>query len=352
MSTGTDTALVALMGALNECHTPSWWFAGEQELAPPVANGEVRVFTNRCDTAALFSARGYRVSLGDFDLPTIDGQSPEWEPPQSICYRVSKEKALVHYLINRAAVALPEGGELLLAGLKSDGLKTYADKAAKLFGGHKQIEKCAGNAYLARISKGELSDRWLPDQDYPALQTIVEDPPLLSKPGIFGWQKLDRGSVLLIEQLPGVLAAGKGAPHRLLDLGCGYGYLTVMAHRYLPGSEWLLTDNNATALIAAEANCRVHDIAAETLLADCGDGARGPFDMVLCNPPFHQGFAVEGSLTDQFLAAASKALAPGGEALFVVNEFIPLVRKAQKCFASCELLIRRDGFCVYRLVAG
>ncbi|GAB3372621.1 methyltransferase [Spongiibacter taiwanensis] len=351
MSSATDTALVALMNALSECPAPTWWFAGEQEFAPPVASGEVNVFTNRCDTAALFSDRGYPVILGDFELPSGDGQNAEWERPQSICYRVSKEKALVHYLINQAAKALPEGGELLLAGFKGDGLKTYADKAAKLLGGQKQIEKCAGNAYLARISKGELSDQWLPDQDYTRLQMIHEEPVLLSKPGIFGWQKCDRGSALLIEQLPGVLASCQRAPHRLLDLGCGYGYLTVMAHRHLPGSEWLLTDNNATALIAAQANCERHGIAAETLLADCGSGAQGPFDMVLCNPPFHQGFAVEGSLTDQFLAAASQVLARGGQALFVVNEFIPLERKARQAFASSELLIRCDGFCVYRLIA-
>lgn len=340
----TDTALTALMTALSTCSRPLWWFAGEQDAPPPAVVGECRVFSNRCDTAAMFSNQGYPVTLGDFDLPETGVAAP-----QTIGYRVSKEKALVHYLINQAALHLPEGGELLLAGFKGDGLKTYADKAAKLLGGHKQVLKCAGNAYVARLTKGALTGAWLPDQDYTRLQQIHSSPLLLSKPGVFGWQKLDRGSALLIAQLPAVLASLPRRPQRLLDLGCGYGYLTVMANQYLPGCQWLLTDNSATALVAAAANCQQHGIAAELLLADCAAGAAGPFDMVLCNPPFHQGFAVEGQLTSRFLAAAESLLVRGGRALFVVNEFIALERQARHYFATAEVLLRCDGFCVFCL---
>ena len=67
---------------------------------------------------------------------------------------------------------------------------------------------------------------------------------MYSKPGIYGWQKIDRGSALLIEQLSDVLASMARAPKRLADLGCGYGYLSIMAAQQLPDCQWLMTDNN------------------------------------------------------------------------------------------------------------
>lgn len=336
-----DAAQQELYARLAELETPAWWFAGEQEGLPPKVSGQWQVFSNRSDTAALFERQGYAVSLGDFSLPAGS--------PKSVCYRVSKEKALVHYLINQAAKRLEEGGVLLLVGYKNEGLKTYADKAARLLGGDSRIDKRPGGVYTAIIYKGAELGECLPDQDYEVLRPIAETPRFYSKPGIFGWQKLDQGSALLIQQLDGFLEHFAAPPQRCVDLGCGYGYLAVMVHQRLPDARWLLTDNNAAALLAAENNCRYHGIDAQFLLADCAEGESGKFDALFCNPPFHQGFAVEGGLSDRFIAAAHALLRPGGQALFVVNQFIPLERKARGIFAHSELVLRRDGFCVIRL---
>jgi 16S rRNA (guanine1207-N2)-methyltransferase len=336
-----DVAQQELYAQLAELETPAWWFAGEQDDLPPTVSGEWQVFSNRSDTAKLFEQQGYAVELGDFSL--------FGSPPKSICYRVSKEKALVHYLINQAATHLEEGGVLLLVGYKNDGLKTYADKAARLLAGDSRVEKRAGGVYVAHIYKGSVLGEFLPDQDYEVLRPIAEAPRFYSKPGIFGWQKLDQGSALLIQNLDRFLEHFASPPQSCVDLGCGYGYLAVMAHQRLPDANWLLTDNNATALVAAEGNCRYHGIEAQFLLADCAEGETGQYDALFCNPPFHQGFAVEGELTDRFIKAAYSLLRPGGQALFVVNQFIPLQRKAQGIFADTELLLRRDGFCVIRL---
>jgi 16S rRNA (guanine1207-N2)-methyltransferase len=109
------------------------------------------------------------------------------------------------------------------------------------------------------------------------------------------------------------------------------------------------TDNNLTATAACGANFAVHNIAGEVIVADCGDGIRGKYDFVLCNPPFHSGFDVNSELTESFLKASAKVLRPRGSALFVVNEFIPLAKKASNIFEQCEELISRHGFKVFRL---
>lgn len=340
----SDTALSALYRNMQDCAGPLWWFADEQvggEL--PVRREDCRVFSNRCDTADELGRAGFGVELGDFDLDRADNT------PATVCYRVSKEKPLVHFLINESAKRLPVGGVLLLSGYKNDGLKTYADKAAKILGMAASVRKMQGNAYIAELVKQAEPTSFLPDSDYGQLRAIAEAPLLFSKPGIYGWQKQDRGSALLIDCLGGFLEGLAQAPKKMADLGCGYGYLPVLASVQLPDCHWLLTDNNATALLACAKNVETHQLSAELHLADCAEGVSGPVDAVLCNPPFHQGFAVEGRLTERFLAATHRLLRDGGQALFVVNQFIPLQRKAEGLFSSCEVMADSDGFRVIRL---
>ena len=336
----TDTALTTLYRQFSSLVSPVWWFADEHiaDMPLPHAQSDWQSFTNRCDIADQLRAGGFNVELGDFDIP-VDAVRPS-----TVCYRVSKEKAIVHYLINQALQALPTGGCLLLSGHKNDGLHNYAKKAAALLGTNADIKKQDGGAYLATIIKQQEPSSLLDDSQYTLIREIAQTPQLFSKPGVFGWQKQDRGSALLIEQLPTFLNMFETQPSRVADLGCGYGYISVMAAQHLADAEWLLTDNNASAILAARKNCDVHGLNAELVLADCAAGMQGPVDAVLCNPPFHQGFAVAGSLTDRFLAASHRLLAKKGRALFVVNQFIPLERKAQGLFQACELLCEKDGF--------
>lgn len=340
----SDAALQALYARFATVSGPLWWFADEQvSQSLPAPRDDCLVLCNRADSASALRAGGFAVTLGDFQLPA------ECSAPGTVCYRVSKEKPLVHYLINLALRFLPQGGSLLLAGYKSDGLKTYATKAAKLVGSKPVITKCASDAYVAEVVKEAEPLGALPDEEYPVLRAVSEDPRLYSKPGIFGWKKIDRGSARLIAQLPTFFQEFTVLPQRLVDLGCGYGYISVMASKVLPESEWILTDNNATALVACEKNCLEHGVRAKLVLADCAQGVEGAADAVLCNPPFHQGFSVEGDLTDRFLQAAHRLLSPKGQALFVVNQFIPLQRKAEKLFSSSEILDEGEGFRVIRL---
>lgn len=342
----SDAVLNTLYRQLAEADGPVWWFADEQVVAPlPPARGDVQVFCNRVDTAEALRAAGFAVQLDDF---VTTGASVL---PQTVVYRVSKERPLVNMLINAAMAALPVGGQLLLSGYKNDGLKGYADKAAKTFAAERVVKKGDSGAYLAIIRKLADRDAALPDKDYRQLRPICDEPLLYSKPGIYGWEKIDRGSRLLVSQLPDFVEGLNSTVERVADLGCGYGYLSVAANAFFPGAQWLLTDNNATALLACEKNTASHGMTAECVLTDCADGVSGPVDVVLCNPPFHQGFAIEGGLTERFLQAAARLLSPRGQALFVVNQFIPLPRYAEALFGRCELRCEQDGFRVYRLTA-
>ncbi|MFC6979874.1 class I SAM-dependent methyltransferase [Microbulbifer taiwanensis] len=135
----------------------------------------------------------------------------------------------------------------------------------------------------------------------------------------------------------------------VVDLGCGYGYLS--AQLAIRGNYYFTaTDNNAAALQACERNFRERGLEGVVVPSDAGAELENRIaDLLVCNPPFHQGFQVEGDLTDRFLKQSARLLKTAGYALFVVNEFIPLVRKGRDYFSGVQLLAKDQGFCVYRL---
>lgn len=335
----TDAATRQLLHYIGATPGPTLWLADEQidtdavRIAP--ARPQLVAASNRCDVAAALAARGMSAAATDFTEAWPAGL-------QHIALRIAKEKALVHYLINRALEQLPAGGELFLSGYKNEGIKTYLEKAAARAGTAVRIERDDG-ALHGVIVRGERLGEPLPDQDYAVLRPVVFDAQLTlwSRPGIFGWQKIDAGSALLLEHLDAVWPA---VPARVLDLGCGYGYLTVQAARRWPAAEFVATDNNVGAVAACACNIEQENIRGSALADDCAAKQREPFDAILCNPPFHQGFDVEGELTRRFLQTTRRLLRRGGRALFVVNQFIPLERKAEQLFDNVDIVARNRGF--------
>ena len=230
-------------------------------------------------------------------------------------------------------------------------MKTYADQACKLFGDSSKPQK-NGNYYLATITRHAVGNKPLDDKDYSKLRPIKsnEETPLQSKPGIFGWNKIDQGSAFLIEKLPAFLGTFPKSqqPQSLLDLGCGYGYLACAAS--LHGFQQITaTDNNAAALNACRENFSALGIEGEVIAADAGSEIQQQFDAIICNPPFHQGFNIEGALTEKFLSASRRLLTAEGKALFVVNNFIPLEKKAADYFSEVEEIARNGSFKLIRV---
>jgi 16S rRNA (guanine1207-N2)-methyltransferase len=309
-------------------------------------HSSLRLITNRWDVAEQATAKKLTVEFSDFDLSAQKDCSLD-----GFFYRVSKEKPLVHHLLNHAWRCLKIGGELYLSGFKNDGTKTYIEKIAKLMQCDKTTRK-DGQIYSARLIKNAKFDPLiqLDSCDYTSLRPIAQDSglQLVSKPGLFGWNKIDAGSALLIDHLEQALS-GRPMPASCLDLGCGYGYLTIAAAKSIAIKHWLLTDNNSAAVTVASENLKINGLTGSVIAADAGSGIQGKVDLLLCNPPFHQGFSVDGDLTDKFLASASRSLAPQGVALFVVNQFIPLERKAAPLFRQINTLVDNGSFKVIQL---
>ncbi|MFA5496425.1 MAG: methyltransferase [Porticoccaceae bacterium] len=299
----------------------------------------VQVFTNRVDIARLAERAGTATHFSDFDFSHCAARSVA-----CLAYRLSKEKAVVHHIANQARSLLAAGGTLVLVGGKQEGIKTFAKTLGKALGSAAILEK-HGTVYRAVITRGNADAGPLDDHDYSRLRTIfsVDGKPVCSKPGLFGWDRVDQGSALLADHLADFFATLPTAPQRLLDLGCGYGYLALAASR-LGHFHITATDNCAAAIRACQHNFERHGITGTVVADDSGETLPPGYDVILCNPPFHQGFQADRRLTETFVANCHRLLDRRGRALFVVNVFVPLESLADTHFAQGKVVLNNGRF--------
>ncbi len=166
---------------------------------------------------------------------------------------------------------------------------------------------------------------------------------LQTQPGVFAHRELDEGSRLLIEGMQVSPTA------RVLDWGCGYGAIGIVAAKLATRGHVTLIDVDVRATRLAQRNLELNGIEnAEVVL---GDGVhdlppKTRFDVILTNPPTHSGREV----LDDLVVSAYKALRPRGRLYLVINRLLSLRREVESVFGNTETVARHKGFVVIRAV--
>ncbi len=158
----------------------------------------------------------------------------------------------------------------------------------------------------------------------------------LTDSGVFSRGHVDYGSKLLAESLPKL--AG-----RVLDLGCGYGFLSVAMGLINPGLSIVMCDLNRRALDLARQNTKRHGITAEIIESDGYANVAGQFDAIVTNPPVRAGKEVYYPWFD----GAPARLRPGG-VLYVVLQRKQGAPSAQRyletLFPTVQVIARGAGY--------
>jgi 16S rRNA (guanine1207-N2)-methyltransferase len=170
----------------------------------------------------------------------------------------------------------------------------------------------------------------------------------ISQPGVFGWDKIDLGSQILLQHLPSDLK-GVGA-----DFGCGYGYLSCgLAQRTsITGLTCMDADARAVALTQKNMAMAQPVFPFECLWEDlCSvNSARKPLDFIIMNPPFHEGRLSDSALGIKFIQTAARSLKPGGALWMVANSHLPYEEALSKNFQNVHKVFEGDGFKILQAV--
>ncbi|GAB4267749.1 MAG: class I SAM-dependent methyltransferase [Pararhodobacter sp.] len=156
--------------------------------------------------------------------------------------------------------------------------------------------------------------------------------------GLFSADGIDPASALLAEALPAGL---KGVA---ADLGAGWGYLSRSLLDKAPDLAALhLIEADARALECARRN--VTDPRAQFHWADATAPLKGLLlDVVIMNPPFHQGRAATPQLGAAFIAAAARMLKPTGQLWMVANRHLPYEPALAAAFKTHSEVAGTAGF--------
>ena len=163
--------------------------------------------------------------------------------------------------------------------------------------------------------------------------------------GVFSRGELDRGTELILEAL------AVGPCESILDLGCGYGAIGIVAARLSEGGHVVLTDVNERAVALARGNLAANGIGnAEVRLGNLYEPVAGmAFDHIVCNPPIRAGRGI----VDRIVAEAPAHLLDGGSLWLVARTkqgADSLRHRMAAAFGTAEVVKRGSGFKVLRSV--
>ncbi len=282
-------------------------------------------------------------------------------------------RAVQQELIRGAAWVLRPGGRFYFVASKRAGVKGAVAYARELFGRCGVVRQKKGYHVALAVRPARLQP--LPPVDGYVTRTITLDDAettLVSKPGVFAWDRLDAGSEALVDAM-------EIGPHDcVLDLGCGTGLAGLAAarravhppspHRGGAG-QVVLVDADARAVESARRTLEANSIAnAEVLLSDCGSAVLSAglrqaqsgrsrqrfgrrFDVVITNPPFHQGVGVDYEVACQFVRDAARVLRRGGRLFLVANRFLRYGDLIRDTFGSVATAYADNRYHVLTAVA-
>ena len=194
------------------------------------------------------------------------------------------------------------------------------------------------------------------------------------QPGVFAKNGIDYGSRLLLEVLTkrwfkdGAIEpteepvkrnvvvqgatieptlAGAIEPKFILDLGCGCGVLGISLASCFPEAKVYMVDADIRAIRNSRVNAKLNEIKNVDIgIGDWTDNLPEglKFDLVVSNPPTHQGREV----LEKFFDDSCKVLKRNGELWIVMNRMTSVIKQLEKRFERVENVKNKKGYMVVR----
>lgn len=199
----------------------------------------------------------------------------------------------------------------------------------------------------ARLIFGKTQGNKTKPELYSPFKENTKHLKLYDCPNGFSRGKLDIGSRFLLDNFPN--CSEKNA---ILDIGCGCGVLGLTAAKLNPQARVTLIDESHQAIAATQYNIEANFNEAEKArlltIADHNMNSieSNSQDMVLCNPPFHQGNTVGTQVAMQMFRDAKRVLTPQGELVIIANRHLNYHQVLKKQFKQVKITASNKKFVV------
>jgi 16S rRNA G1207 methylase RsmC len=166
--------------------------------------------------------------------------------------------------------------------------------------------------------------------------------PFINGSNLFSRDKLDIGTRFFLEHIP------LGDFKTILDLGCANGILGIKAKMLNPDARIIFSDDSAMAIESAKRNYENYFKDDPAFLwTNCYEGQPGnSLDLVLCNPPFHQGNSIGDFVSWQMFHDSYDSLKTGGFMRVIGNTHLGYQIKLKKLFGNSKVVAANTKFMI------
>jgi 16S rRNA (guanine1207-N2)-methyltransferase len=234
-----------------------------------------------------------------------------------------KSKQQLSMLINNASYLVKPNGTVMIVGENKAGIKSVPKLLEKI--GEQVIKvDSAKHCGLYAVTVAEPLASFAVD-DYSLVheyQINQQSMLVYSLPGVFGHKQLDPGTDLLLQQLtPESLAKTRG---HIYDFACGTGIIGCYLAKTISKSKRVtMSDISALATYCSDQTARLNSVEVEIIACSGVAQCDAKFDMIVSNPPFHEGIQQDYSITDNFIKQAFGRSHQHASISLVANRFLP-----------------------------
>lgn len=277
--------------------------------------------------------------MGDNVRFSLVAQASDVADCDTLIYYWPKNKPEAQFQLMNILSLMPVGSDVFVVGENRSGVRSAEPMLADYAPLNKVDSARRCGLYHGRLEKQpQFSlESWWAEYNIDGLT-------IKTLPGVFSRDGLDVGSQLLLSTL---------TPHtkgKVLDVGCGAGVLSAALASHSPKVRLTLCDVSAPAVEASRATLAANGLEGEVFASNVFSEVKGRFDMIISNPPFHDGMQTSLDAAQTLIRGAVRHLNSGGELRIVANAFLPYPKILDETFGFHEVIAQTGRFKVYRIV--
>ncbi len=270
-----------------------------------------------------------------------NGQTPlhqasplaNWSTEPSLAVmKLPKNLSYLHFLLQACQQA--QISTLLIGGM----MKHLPKNILSLL---QQFGSVKRQPFKKKATVYELQLQQVAQSPYPKLNRFA-DIELVSHANVFGRDKLDPGADFFLEHISALPQS-----HSVADLCCGSGILGLKYALINANCHMSFFDESIMAVESAKLSWQKNQLknTAQFYWNDgLGQNNNEKYDLILCNPPFHEQFTVGDHIAKRLFKDASQSLNTNGQLIVVGNRHLSYHITLKKYFNKVEQIAANGKF--------